>query len=263
MANRLFLALPTEAALSQLSKDDLLALANQLIDALNMIDHEDYKGYFDKDNLRHFYQFATAIDRNLGVMLLAAIEPWLDYRSQANAKSNRNYVANGVSAAGSLLASYLDNITGSLFLTLKPAKSKPSPVSVTENNHLLFKIIPAVIEEKFLYSWFVSNRLPQRQLDKDYKKHSKFREHMGKKGDVISPWTYADAEAVKLLRHAVYSKSAKRLILHHKKDKKILVFFNENLAEPTYHAYQIYEKDSSELSKFSNASIKKMKKISY
>ena len=86
---------------------------------------------------------------------------------------------------------------------------------------------------------------------------------MGKKGDVISPWTYADAEAVKLLRHAVYSKSAKRLILHHKKDKKILVFFNENLAEPTYHAYQIYEKDSSELSKFSNASIKKMKKIPY
>lgn len=263
MANKLFLELPSKAALSQLSKKELFQLVNQFIDAMKMIDHEDYNGYFVKDDLQHFYQFASAIDRNLGVMLLAAIEPWLDYKSSANAKSNRNYVANGVSVTGSLLASYLDNIADSLFLTLQPTASHPSSLTITENNRFLHRITPAVIEEIFLYKWFVANRKPQRKLDKDYRKHSKFRAHMGKKGDIISPWTYSDADALVLLRHAVYSKKAKRLILHHKEDKKVLVFFNENLTEPTYHAYQIDEKDSSELSKFSNESKKKMEKVLY
>ena len=39
MANKLFLELPSKAALSQLSKKELFQLVNQFIDAMKMIDH--------------------------------------------------------------------------------------------------------------------------------------------------------------------------------------------------------------------------------
>lgn len=259
MANKLFISLPSLAALELSSTKDILNLAKQLIDALKMIDHEDYEGYYDYDELQHLYRLTMKTDRHLGLLLLEAIKPWQDHRSKNNVSSKRDYRVNGASVSGSLLASYIDNAAGSLFLSLAPA----SDIAVTEGHDILCRVTPVVIEKHALYHWFIANRNPQRQLDKDYRKHSKFKEHTGKKGDIISPWTYSDDAAVKLLRHAVYSKTAKRLILHHKKDKKILVFFNENLSQPTYHAYQIPEKDAYELSKFTNESIKKMKKVPY
>jgi hypothetical protein len=92
-------------------------------------------------------------------------------------------------------------------------------------------------------------RTPQRKLDPNYKKHGS-KERVGKKGVRISPLTYTEQQLNDFLKRAVVAKKGLReLYFKDKENDKIIIFWNENLEAPTYHALEIAANDAAETQK--------------
>lgn len=263
MANKLFLELPTGDCLDNWDTAiGLRELVKKIVRTVKMIDHEYYTGYLDESAWFAFYNKVRAVDVNLGVMLMSAMTSFKSHSSPDNEFSGRHFTVKNKPIDGMLISTYVDNIHSAVYASVFPANG--TPIKVLEGSQVITEIEALDFEEMCMYKWFIANRNPQREMDHDYKKHSRFKEHQSKRG-IISAWTYSDSDALAMLRHAVYSgTTSKRLILWHKIDKKMIVFFNENFQDRlVFHAYQISEDNNNELSKFKNDALKKAKKVPY
>ncbi|MDE6223479.1 MAG: hypothetical protein K2M49_07290 [Muribaculaceae bacterium] len=263
VVNKLFLELPTGDSLAECEKSiGIRGLVQKIVRAVRMIDHEYYTGYFDESAWRALYKKVCAVDVNLGEMLMLTMTSFKSHESPDNEVSGRHYRFKNKRIDGMLMSAYVDNRHNAAYAMVYPTCR--ALVKVLEGYDVVAEIKILEFEEMSLYQWFVDNRNPQREMDHEYKKHSRFKEHQGKRG-VVSAWTYSTGDAIKMLRRAVYSgTTSKRLILWHRQDKKMIVFFNENLQSGlVFHAYQIGEDDTRELSKFTDAALKKAKKLPY
>ena len=96
---------------------------------------------------------------------------------------------------------------------------------------------------------YIYGRYPSRQLDTNYKKHSE-RSKLGKNGANISPITYEKQQLDDFLKKAVVAKKGWReLYFKDQKNDKIVVFWDENLETPSYHAFEISVDDIQEIQK--------------
>ena len=100
-----------------------------------------------------------------------------------------------------------------------------------------------------IYLWLVDHRFPTRKLDSNYKKHTE-NERLGKKGVTISPISYTKTQLEFFLKRALFAgKGARELYFKDNEHDKIIVFWDENLEIPSYHAFEIAADDILEIQK--------------
>lgn len=112
------------------------------------------------------------------------------------------------------------------------------------------KIVPLVIigcAREEVYKWFVYNRRPEWRIDPNYLKHSSHQKGAGK--EVISPCSYTDEEYMSMLPWAVGSPGSRRKYYMDRKRGRLVIFWNENLAIPTFHYYDVAIDDPGENAK--------------
>lgn len=98
-----------------------------------------------------------------------------------------------------------------------------------------------------VFIWFVNNRQPTRKIDPNYKKHGINPRSF--KGVVISGRSYSDGEYLEMLQWAVGENGHHRKFFIDEKKKRLVIFWNENLKEPTFHYYDVDINDNVEYSK--------------
>lgn len=244
------------------SAEELLPFIHHLIEALSIIDHEQYEGYYDGRIFKPLYRFVIEkLGKDAALLLMEELNDWEDFH-QGEKYVPTHINVNGIEVKDDLLAACTtcgteDSFVGSsLTLATSP---KATRIQDGQGKSAAFPYLEC--KKKAMYEWFVEHRSPQRVLDKNYKKHSIFSKE-GKRG-VISPLTYNYKEASAFLRRAVSGKGeSKRLCLWLKEEHKILIFFNERLLQsPTYHAYEINDDQECEINKLSASTRKKMKLV--
>lgn len=100
-----------------------------------------------------------------------------------------------------------------------------------------------------VYFWLVENRNPQRRLDQNYQKHGLMEKH-GKKGVRVSQLTYTEEQLKEFLKRAVAAKKGRReLYFKDNENNKIIIFWDENLYTPSYHAMEVSADDAKECQK--------------
>lgn len=269
--NRLFLLLPVisedrtyiHSYLNVYSRgafDELDQLVNQLTSALFIINHENYNGYYDQEIFRSFY---LAVRETLGgdaaKLLMAELNDWSDYHLAEGLASEAIYV-NAVRLCDDILCACRVCGSESTFIGSRDTLScSHKAFRIVDENDKVLSFPFLEYKEKTLFEWFVEHRSPQRVLDRNYRKHSVFRKE-GPRG-VISPLSYDYGKAQAFLYRAVCEKKGTRLCHWLKNERKVLVFFHENLHNPTYHAYEISEDQEGELNKLSADTRKKMKRV--
>ena len=268
--NRIFILFPIVDAERQIhaylksyitSDEALDRFYRQLADTLSLIDHEQYEGYFDNLVLKPFYHYVRENKgEDAALLLMLQLNDWKDYHLMPG------YVPKSLNINGVVLS---DDILGAC----EQCERKPTAVLIWQSLNTSVKSI-RILDEKWnnivlpflegdwskVYGWFVENRTPQRILDSNYKKHGLYSKS-GYRG-VISPLTCSDEEAVGCLCKAVGEKGKeKRLCYWLKKEHKIIIFFNENLNAPTYHAYEIADTEEKEIAKLGSNTRNKMRRI--
>lgn len=98
-----------------------------------------------------------------------------------------------------------------------------------------------------LYKWLAQHRNPKRLLTENYEKHTKNEKDVD--GKRVSALTYSREEAEELLQWAVGEKSHNRRYFMDMKRKRLLIFWNQKEANPTFHAYDVDIDDAEETQK--------------
>lgn len=263
MMNKIFLDLchiPSEDTAKQHVK--------HLKACLEMIDHEVYSGYFSREQLHAVYRAIKAVDHERATYLLNIFSDWKDYASNENANNHAPLNINGVTQLDTLATVFHQNCAHSALFTTDCVESGDSQQHLTVTDSTNAQVIgrhPVLpFHPMALYYWFVANRHPQRLFDPNYKKHSPLHEHEGKRG-VVSAFKYNLDEAQQLLNHAVGSgkENAKRFIVHHSGQKRIVVFFNQNMADAYFHGYHFEEANKAEIARLDSKAIKKMRLVPF
>lgn len=132
----------------------------------------------------------------------------------------------------------------------KDALAQPdSPPVVYDSDGKCLRLNVLRCDSKEVYLWFVENRIPQRVLDSNYKKHGRTVK-TGKGGSPISALTYPEEQLTEFLKRAVSAnKTSNRLYFKDRKNDKIIIFWDENLANPTFHAMEVDAGNQEEIQK--------------
>ena len=157
---------------------------------------------------------------------------------------------NGVAVDSGLVNAFVEGEESSKVLINKDALAQPdSPLVVYDSDGkcLTFNVLRC--DSKDVYLWFVENRIPQRVLDTNYKKHGRTVK-TGKGGAPISALTYLEEQLTEFLKRAVSAnKASNRLYFKDRKSDKIIIFWDENLANPTFHAMEVDAGNQEEIQK--------------
>lgn len=246
--------------------EDAQEHVGNLRDSLLIIDHEDYAGYYSQRQLLALYRALKAFDKGRAIYLLNLFNDWKNLSSTEIKQSNDPVNVNGVAQAQTSAAAYHHNSDHSALFATDLAADDTRTLTITDlsNSIVLGRYQALDFAPKTLYRWFVANRHPQRIFDPDYKKHSRFGEHAGKRG-TVSAFKYNAEEAQQLLMHAIWSgrTAEKRLIIHHTAQKRIVVFFNQNMAGPYFHGYHFDDTSKAELARLDPKAVKKMRLLPF
>ena len=115
----------------------------------------------------------------------------------------------------------------------------------SEGNCVTINVINCKREDIFI--WFVSNRQPTRQIDPNYKKHGNKAKIVN--NVVISGRSYSDDEYLDMLQWAVGEGGNRRKYFIDVKKDRLVIFWNENLKNPTFHYYDVDIHNKDEYSK--------------
>ena len=262
--NRLFLLIPAigekdvwqdVAYLKQLGKvdgDGVLAILRQIVQSFRLIEGEDMETLYDE---RHFKQMFRKIKQGESLQEMPQVENLLLFFNDAVSIQQlgigkTSATINGMLVDKGLVNAYVEDKTTGKVLLNKDALINPEhPILVIRPDGEQLSLNPLPCEAADVYLWFVENRTPQRTLDPNYEKHGK-KEKTGKGGVRISPITYPERQLDEFLKRAVVAKIGLRELYFKDNTKdKIIIFWDENLQNPSYHAMEIDADDAEEIQK--------------
>lgn len=263
--NRVFLLIPaiTEKdagqdiaylkLLGNVNTDEIVDILRRIIKSWDFIAEEDVELVYDKNHLSELFQQAKkehTAGTERGEM------PSMDYlkiffNDAASIQDLRigykPYTVNGMLVEQGVINAFVEN--GLPYHTLLNNDAlndvaHPVDVEAQKGEHLSLK--PLACDAVEVYLWLVDNRYPERILDEHYTKHTG-HEKLGKKGVKISAVTYTEELLNVFLKRAVTAKRGLRELYFKDRDRdKIIIFFDENLNTPSYHAFEIAADDLQE-----------------
>lgn len=247
--NRLFLLIPSvgdedadpDAAylkqVGRIDNEETISILKRIVQSMKLVEGEDYEMFYDEKYLK---KLLKPSDKGMPQMsnLLVFFN---DAESiQQKGIGNIPLTINGVAVDSGLVNAFVEGEESSKVLINKDALAQPdSPLVVYDSDGkcLTFNVLRC--DSKDVYLWFVENRIPQRVLDTNYKKHGRTVK-TGKGGVPISALTYPEEQLTEFLKRAVSAnKASNRLYFKDRNNDKIIIFWDENLANPTFHAMEV------------------------
>ena len=257
--NRLFLLIPSvgdedadpDAAylkqVGRIDNEETISILKRIVQSMKLVEGEDYEMFYDEKYLK---KLLKSSDKGMPQMsnLLVFFN---DAESiQQKGIGNIPLTINGVAVDSGLVNAFVEGEESSKALINKDALAQPdSPLVVYDSDGkcLMFNVLRC--DSKDVYLWFVENRIPQRVLDSNYKKHGRTVK-TGKGGAPISALTYPEEQLTEFLKRAVSAnKTSNRLYFKDRKSDKIIIFWDENLANPTFHAMEVDAGNQEEIQK--------------
>ena len=257
--NRLFLLIPSvgdedadpDAAylkqVGRIDNEETISILKRIVQSMKLVEGEDYEMFYDEKYLK---KLLKSSDKGMPQMsnLLVFFN---DAESiQQKGIGNIPLTINGVAVDSGLVNAFVEGKVSGKVLINKDALAQPdSPLVVYDSDGkcLTFNVLRC--DSKDVYLWFVENRIPQRVLDTNYKKHGRTVK-TGKGGAPISALTYPEEQLTEFLKRAVSAnKTSNRLYFKDRKSDKIIIFWDENLANPTFHAMEVDAGNQEEIQK--------------
>ena len=257
--NRLFLLIPSvgdedadpDAAylkqVGRIDNEETISILKRIVQSMKLVEGEDYEMFYDEKYLK---KLLKSSDKGMPQMsnLLVFFN---DAESiQQKGIGNIPLTINGVAVDSGLVNAFVEGEESSKVLINKDALAQPdSPLVVYDSDGkcLTFNVLRC--DSKDVYLWFVENRIPQRVLDTNYKKHGRTVK-TGKGGAPISALTYPEEQLTEFLKRAVSAnKASNRLYFKDRNNDKIIIFWDENLANPTFHAMEVDVGNQEEIQK--------------
>ena len=257
--NRLFLLIPSvgdedadpDAAylkqVGRIDNEETISILKRIVQSMKLVEGEDYEMFYDEKYLK---KLLKSSDKGMPQMsnLLVFFN---DAESiQQKEIGNIPLTINGVAVDSGLVNAFVEGEESSKALINKDALAQPdSPLVVYDSDGKCLKFNVLRCDSKDVYLWFVENRIPQRVLDTNYKKHGRTVK-TGKGGAPISALTYPEEQLTEFLKRAVSAnKTSNRLYFKDRKSDKIIIFWDENLANPTFHAMEVDVGNQEEIQK--------------
>ena len=257
--NRLFLLIPSvgdedadpdAAYLTQVGRidnEETISILKRIVQSMKLVEGEDYEMFYDEKYLK---KLLKSSDKGMPQMsnLLVFFN---DAESiQQKGIGNIPLTINGVAVDSGLVNAFVEGEESSKVLINKDALAQPdSPLVVCDSDGKCLTFNVLCCDSKDVYLWFVENRIPQRVLDTNYKKHGRTVK-TGKGGAPISALTYPEEQLTEFLKRAVSAnKASNRLYFKDRNNDKIIIFCDENLANPTFHAMEVDAGNQEEIQK--------------
>ena len=257
--NRLFLLIPSvgdedadpDAAylkqVGRIDNEETISILKRIVQSMKLVEGEDYEMFYDEKYLK---KLLKSSDKGMPQMsnLLVFFN---DAESiQQKEIGNIPLTINGVAVDSGLVNAFVEGEESSKVLINKDALAQPdSPLVVYDSDGKCLKFNVLRCDSKDVYLWFVENRIPQRVLDTNYKKHG-HTVKTGKGGAPISALTYPEEQLTEFLKRAVSAnKASNRLYFKDRNNDKIIIFWDENLANPTFHAMEVDAGNQEEIQK--------------
>lgn len=241
--------------LGDVCTDDVIGIFRKVKKCMSLINEEDVEIIYDHKHLRRLNEVLKEKRErisdgdempqlgNLLTFLLDAVS------IQDREIGNTPIKVNAMQVEKGLINAYIEcGMVHHSLLNKEALNDERHPIEVeVANKTKQLKVLSC--EAVDVYLWLVKNRYPTRKLDLNYKKHTK-QERLGKKGVKISSISYTKAQLEVFLRKAVSARKDLRE-LYYKDDErdKIIVFWDENLETPSYHAFEIEANDLPEVQK--------------
>lgn len=257
--NRLFLLIPSvgdedsnpDAAylkqVGRIDNEETISILKRIVQSMKLVEGEDFEMFYDEKYLK---KLLKSSDKGMPQMsnLLVFFN---DAESiQQKGIGNIPLTINGVAVDSGLVNAFVEGEESSKALINKDALAQPdSPLVVYDSDGKCLKFNVLRCDSKDVYLWFVENRIPQRVLDTNYKKHGRTVK-TGKGGVPISALTYPEEQLTEFLKLAVSAnKASHRLYFKDRNNDKIIIFWDENLANPTFHAMEVDAGNQEEIQK--------------
>ena len=240
--------------LGDVDADNVIDIFKEIKKKKKYVEEDDLEIVFDQKHLNGLIRLLKD-KKNKGKTLeeMPQIENLLlflnDTYSIQDLKVGNNPVkVNGMTVSQGLVNAFIDEQSHNTLLNKDAMNDPEHPIEVElqgEHHHLS----PLSCDPVDVYLWLVANRYPSRQLDTNYKQHSE-RSKLGENGVAISPVTYEEQQLNEFLKKAVVAKKGLReLYFKDLKKDKIIVFWDENLDTPSFHAFEIAVDDIPEIQK--------------
>lgn len=269
--NRLFLLIPSvgdddagpDAAylkqVGRIGNEETISILRRIVQSIDLVEGENFEMFYDDKYLKRLLQSSDPGMPQMSNLLVF----FNDAESiQQRGIGNTPLTINGAAVESGLVNAFVEGEEPGKVLINKDALARPdSPIVAcdSEGNRLRLEVLKC--DCKDLYLWFVDNRIPQRALDTNYQKHGRTVK-AGKGGVPISALTYPEEELIEFLKRAVSSKKdSSRLYFKDKNSDKIVIFWNENLENPTYHAMEVDAGNQMEIQKIYKLGGRRLKEI--
>lgn len=247
--NRLFLLIPSvgdddagpDAAylkqVGRIDNEETISILRRIVRSMDLVEGENFEMLYDAKYLKRLLQSSDPGMPQMSNLLVF----FNDAESiQQRGIGNTPLTINGAAVESGLVNAFVEGEEPGKVLINKDALARPdSPIVAcdSEGNRLRLEVLKC--DCKDLYLWFVDNRIPQRALDTNYKKHGRTVK-VGKGGVSISALTYPEEQLAVFLKRAVsLKKTSNRLFFKDIQNNKIIIFWDENLKNPTYHAMEV------------------------
>ena len=241
---------PDAAYLKQVGRignEETISILRRIVQSIDLVEGENFEMLYDAKYLKRLLQSSDPGMPQMSNLLVF----FNDAESiQQRGIGNTPLTINGAAVESGLVNAFVEGEESSKVLINKDALAQPdSPLVVYDSDGkcLTFNVLRC--DSKDVYLWFVENRIPQRVLDTNYKKHGRTVK-TGKGGAPISALTYLEEQLTEFLKRAVSAnKASNRLYFKDRKSDKIIIFWDENLANPTFHAMEVDAGNQEEIQK--------------
>ena len=262
--NKLFLLIPAITAedagqdyaylklLGQVKAEAVEAILRKTIGSLRLVAGENIDVLYDS---KHLSTLMRTLKKKKGKKEDAPhIEDLLLFFNDAVSIQNRKigntpFKINGMTVETGLVNAYMEDAGKNALLNKEAQSDDEHPIEVEDMNGCRYQLRPLPNEAAEVYLWLTDNREPERTLDMNYQKHG-LDEKFGKRGVKVSALTYTQKQLEKFLKKAVVADEHLRELYYRDNEKdKIIVFWDENLANPSFHAFEIEADDIREIQK--------------
>ena len=257
--NRLFLLIPSvgdedsnpDAAylkqVGRIDNEETISILKLIVQSMKLVEGEDYEMFYDEKYLKKLLK-----PSDKGMPQMSNLLVFFNDANSIQQKGIGNIplTINGVAVDCGLVNAFVEGKVSGKVLINKDALAQPdSPLVVYDLDGKYLTLNVLRCDSKEVYLWFVENRIPQRVLDSNYKKHGRTVK-TGKGGAPISALTYPEEQLTEFLKRAVSAnKTSNRLYFKDRKSDKIIIFWDENLANPTFHAMEVDAGNQEEIQK--------------
>lgn len=229
-----------------MTEDEFLKVINKIDEICMLISNENYKGYYDAENVSAFLYPAKTLKKsypNTITRMRMVMNKWGEnWRTQKVQKDTVKYMYYCISIKDDTLCEMTErkfgSTDGSSFLLVNcDAFSCASETITTKRNQDEMELDVRNADIKSISKWYETNRKPQRIFNLNPKHGENGRgAHPGNKGEKVSVLMCSRGEAKEMLLKAIGS------------DLRILYFFDQihnqyiefnRESENTYHGFHI------------------------